>query len=199
MATQSCHEMATIQLETPARGWPCRFPGGEGLPPSDTKKGAFEPGRGIWGNYELGLGDFAAIKSSRGRSRQLPSHRPPPPRGVLLHGAETLGGIWCKSAQEIPGSTSPSAQRRSSCFPGRRHSRDSGRGSGCFPGRSAAKPGRAPALPGPGPGPRLRTWFGPGLSRATPARPTPAAPVPWRLRTPDLSTWRAVFLGSGSG
>lgn len=110
----------------------------------------------------------------------------PPPLGLLLHWAETPGGMLCKSAQEIPGSTSPSAQRRSSCFPGPATFPGFRQGERVLPEaeRSQVRSCARLPRPRPRPRPRLDTWFGPGLGRANPAGPTPADPVPWRLKTP---------------
>lgn len=137
VSAQSCHQMATIQLEMPARV--------ALLVSRRGRASSFRHKEGIFPAEEEAFGCFPT--GNREPRQRLPreekwaasSH----PCGLQLHGAEILEGILCESTQEIPGLTPPSAQRRARCFPDRRHSRDSGRGSGCFPGRGAVPSSRA--------------------------------------------------------
>lgn len=96
MATQSCHKMATIQLEMPAGVAPqvC----GRGRASSlRHKEGIFRARRDLWIFSQRGLGTFAGTRSARIRSKKVPSQ----PRGFQPHGAEMLRGFGTKTPEKF--------------------------------------------------------------------------------------------------
>lgn len=141
-------------------GRPCGFPGGEGLPPSDTKKGSFKPGKGAFGCSQSGDWESLPRESMPGEVGRLPSYS----HGFQLYRTwKARGECVQKHPRNSRFDPLPLPRGPSRCFPYRRHSRDSGRGSGCSPGRGAFSMARDPLGERLGPGPP-RPW-GPGALR----------------------------------
>ena len=149
MAAQSCHKVATSQLEAPARAGPVGFQAGKGFLPQTQRRGPSNRGKGEFGCSQGGDWEPLPRESMPGEVGRLPSYSR---RFQLYRTWKARGELVQKHPRNSGFDPLPLPRGPSRCFPYRRHSRDSSRGSGCFPGWGAFSPARDPLGERLGPG-----------------------------------------------